>query len=119
MPFALALVAIILIVTGIRGTISAFLSEFVHDVEGVLVAAVAIFIIGAIGYIPGLKKISDGFLVLVLLAMVLTNAKNGLFQQFNSQIRSGVSSLNSSSTALQPLAPIPSVSLGMPQVLNQ
>lgn len=44
-------------------------------------------VIGAIGYIPKLKGISDAFLVLVLLVLFISN--RGFFNSFNAQIQSG------------------------------
>lgn len=85
MPFALIFVAAILIVTGFRGTTSDFLSTFAGDVKGFLIWIVVIGVIGGIGYVPGMKKLSDAFLALVLLVLFLTN--KGFFANFNNQIK--------------------------------
>lgn len=87
MPFAVIFIAAIFIVTGYRGTVSSFFGNLGGTVQQLVVPIVAIVIIGAIGYIPQMKKLSDLFLVLVLLAMFLTNGKNGFFSRFNQQIR--------------------------------
>lgn len=84
MPFALFFVATILIVTAFRGTTGQFFSTLTGDIAGFVVWIVAIGVVGAIGYIPGLKKISDGFLVLILLVMFISN--KGFFANFNQQI---------------------------------
>jgi len=107
MPFALILIAAIFIVTGFKGTTGDFLSQLKGDVGQVVVPFVAILVIGAIGYIPGFKKLSDLFLALVLLVMFLTNGKNGFFTKFNSEIRNITAAQPSSSTS-------GNVSLGMP-----
>lgn len=84
MPFALFFVATILIVTAFRGTTGQFFSTLTGDIAGFVVWIVAIGVVGAIGYVPGLKKISDGFLVLILLVMFISN--KGFFANFNQQI---------------------------------
>ena len=48
---------------------------------------ISIMVIGAIGYIPRLKSISDAFLVLVLLVLFISN--KGFFNSFNQQIQQG------------------------------
>lgn len=97
MPFALLAIAAIFIVTGFRGTTSQFLSTFTADVKGFFPWIVSIIVIGAIGYIPGLKKFSDGFLILVLLVLFISN--KGFFSQFNSQLsQAGTAPATSPST---------------------
>jgi hypothetical protein len=44
----------------------------------------AILIIGAIGYVPKLKPLSDGFLILVILVLFLS--KGGFWAKFTQQI---------------------------------
>lgn len=48
--------------------------------------AVAILILGALGYIPGLEKLSKLFLTLVLLTLFLDNG--GFFQKFTEFLNS-------------------------------
>jgi len=105
MPFALILIAAIFIVTGFKGTTGSFLSTFAADMKGFIVWIVAIGVIGAIGYVPSMKRISDAFLVLILLVMFLSN--KGFFANFNQQIANptpasatGSSGSTSLSTAL-------------------
>lgn len=108
MPFALIAIAAIFIVTGIKGTASSFLSTLGTDMKGFVVWIVAIGVVGAVGFIPGLKKISDAFLVLILLVIFLSNNKQqNLFASFNQQIRSGASS-----------ATAPSSNTGIPDLTN-
>lgn len=113
MPFALILIAAIFIVTGFKGTTSQFLTNFASDIQGFVIWVVAIGVIGAIGYVPGLKKVSDGFLALILLAMFLSN--KGFFANFNQQIRNpvpastGANSATGSGTGLSPLSPLQSL----------
>jgi len=46
---------------------------------------VSILIIGAIGYIPNAKQLSNAFLVLVIVALLLS--KGGFFAQFQSALQ--------------------------------
>lgn len=43
----------------------------------------AILVIGGVGYVAPLKKVSDAFLILVLLVLFLSN--RGFFAKFNAQ----------------------------------
>jgi len=76
-------VAIVFIVTAIRGTTSQLLvllkSDFTTSNNfGIWILAVAA--VGGIGYIPGLKTVSNGLLVLVVIVLLLSN--KGFFSKF-------------------------------------
>lgn len=87
MPFAIIILALVLIVAGFKGTVNSLLGLVEQTFAQIVVPFVAILIIGAMGYIPQLKRLSDAFLALVLLAMFLSNSKNGLISKFQSAIR--------------------------------
>lgn len=87
MPLAIILIALILIVAGFKGTAGSLFGLIEQTFSQVLVPFVAILIVGALGYVPGMKRLSDAFLALILLAMFLTNSKNGLISKFQSAIR--------------------------------
>lgn len=90
MPLVLITIGIILIVVGWRGTQNDFFGLLKGDFTGpsnFLVTAFAIAVVYFVGYIKGLKDISNAFLALILLVILLTNGKKGFFQQLNSQIR--------------------------------
>ena len=89
MAIFLILIGALFVVVGINNTQGDLVTLLKGDVPGFIHTLVAILAIGAIGYIPRLKPISDGFLMLILLAIVLTNGKRGLFQQFQNQLGSG------------------------------
>ena len=88
MPFALIVLGILFIIIGYRGTEAEFFSTLKGDFTGpnnFLYWIVSIGIIGAVGYIPSLKSVSNAFLALVLLVLFITKGK-GFFDQFNSAI---------------------------------
>lgn len=87
MPFALIVAGIVLILVGWQGTQDQFFTLLKGDVPHFVVWAIAIFVIGAIGYVPRLKGISNAFLALVILVMFIAN--KGFFAQFNKQLGIG------------------------------
>jgi hypothetical protein len=94
MAFALLFIGLALIIVTARNTQATFTDRVANDFKGpgnFFYWIVAIVIIGAVGYVPKLKPVSDIFLVLVLLAVFLQAGKNGVFQQFTSAITGTVS----------------------------
>jgi hypothetical protein len=88
MPFVLIVAGIVLITVAVRGTHQEFYQLVKGDFIGpnnFIYWVIAIAVIGAIGYVPRLKPISDGFLILVILALFL-NDKRGFFKMFEDQI---------------------------------
>jgi type III secretory pathway component EscV len=101
MPFVLIVIAAILIVTGVKGTYKEFgtllASEFSSD-SNFIYWIVSIMIIGAIGYIPKFKPVSDYFIVLLLIVLFLAQGNpntngGGFFGKFNDAIRNGMAKL--------------------------
>jgi hypothetical protein len=90
MSFALLIIGITLLVVAVRNTQDTFTARVANDFKGpgnFLYWIVAILIIGAIGYIPKAKTVSDLFLVLILLVLFLKKGNpsgvgGGFFQQF-------------------------------------
>lgn len=79
MPFILAFLGIMLIVSGAKGTIQPLGTQLVNDFTGqnnFFYWVFAIIIIGSIGYIPGARRLSWAFLGLILLVMFLANANS-------------------------------------------
>lgn len=72
--FALFIGAI-LIVAAVRNSQGALFAALGQDVPAFAVWAAAIFALGAIGFVPGLKPVSRGLLALVLVVLVLRNYK--------------------------------------------
>lgn len=70
--FALFIGAI-LIVAAIRNSQGALFAALYQDVPAFVVWAAAIFAVGAVGFIPGLKPVSRGLLALVIVVIVMNN----------------------------------------------
>jgi hypothetical protein len=95
MPFVLLIAGAVLLTSAVRNTQDDLFSLVKGDFTGqqnFIYWFLAIFTIGAIGYIPKAKPISTSFLVLVVLVLVLTrgnpNGKGGgFFAQFTNQIQ--------------------------------
>ena len=90
MPFVLIIAGVVLLVAAVRNTQQDLFGLLAKDFVGpnnFIFWFVSIVIIGAIGYVPKLKPLSDGFLILVILALFLGNKKNiGFFGMFQKQI---------------------------------
>ncbi len=89
MPFALAIIALLLIVAGVRDQLGNLFSLALGDFTGpgnFIYFVVAIIVVGAIGYIDKLKPISDAFLVLILVVLFIHN--RGVFAQFTAALGS-------------------------------
>lgn len=90
MPFALILIGAIFAITAYNGTGSQLWALVIKDFTGTgsfIWWALSIFIVGAVGYVPQLKAVANAFLLLVVLAIVLSN--KGFFSQFQSAVASG------------------------------
>lgn len=94
MPFALLLIGALFIVIAYQGTQAQFFALLSKDFglsggfrQSFWAWIVSIGVIGAVGYVPKFKEISDSFLVLVLLVLFISN--KGFFNQFNAAFRSG------------------------------
>ncbi len=90
MPFCLLFFGALFLVAGARGKTSDLSDLLVDDFTGennFVYWVIAILIIGGVGYIPRLKRVSDAFLILVVLVLILHNGNpsgqgGGFFQQF-------------------------------------
>ncbi len=93
MPFVLLIAGIVLLTVAVRNT----QDEFFHLLQGDFIGSnnyiywvLSILIIGAMGYVPKLKPVSDGFLILVILVLFLKKDDGktaGVFDSFNKQIK--------------------------------
>lgn len=87
MAFVLIAMGVVLFVTAYQGTTVTLGSMLVQDVigtqgnKGYLYWAVAILVVGAVGYIQKLKGLSDAFIGLLLLVLFISN--QGFFAKFN------------------------------------
>lgn len=88
MPFVFIVVGIGFVVIAIRGTQATAFQLLQSEFSGAnsfIKWALAIFILGALGYIQTIRPVTRALLALVLLVIFLVNGK-GLFAQFNAQI---------------------------------
>lgn len=87
MPFILILLAVLFIAAGLRGTQGELFSLLKGDFTGdgnFIAWCVAVFLVGAIGYIPQFKPFSNAFLVLIVVSFIVRNG--GFFQKFQDQV---------------------------------
>lgn len=114
MPFVFIVVGIGLVVVAIRGTQATAFQLLQSEFSGpnsFVKWALALFILGGLGYVPVIRPITRALLLLVLLVIFLKNGK-GLFAQFNTQVANPTASggANTGSvgalSGLSPIAPI-------------
>jgi hypothetical protein len=86
MPFALVVIGLLMIVTGINNTYAQFGAQLQKD-SSFLPWALALFVVGALGYINDLRTFSHYFMALILISIVLAN--KGFFQNLQAAIKSG------------------------------
>lgn len=83
MPFALIVIAVVLVVAGARGRTDKLKELLLGDFSGegnFINWIIAIFGAGAIGYAPEARQFSRVFMALIILSMLL--AKKGFFAKF-------------------------------------
>ncbi len=82
MPIALLIIGALLIVSGAEGKTKALGSHLASDFvgtngsKGFAVWVLALVAIGAIGYVPRAKPLSDAFLALIIVVIFLDNNQN-------------------------------------------
>lgn len=94
MPFALLLFGVIFIVAAVKGNQAELFALLKDDFTGdknFFYWVIAIVVIVAIGNVRTLRPVSNAFLGLVILVIILTNGRNGLFENFISQVKAGTS----------------------------
>lgn len=100
MPFVIIIFGIILFVTAIKGTtgkLGALLASDVFGAGGYIYWIIAVLVTGIVGYIKPLKPVSDAFLALLIIALVLGHG--GVWQKFNEAIRNIKASATTQSNA--------------------
>lgn len=96
MPFILLIIGIVLVVAAVRNQQAPLVALIGGDFSGAgnfFYWLAALILIGAVGYIPKLKPVSDGLLILVILALVLTRGSpsfpgGGVFSQLEAALGS-------------------------------
>lgn len=92
LAFALVFVGLLMIVTGANNTHAQFGAQLKKDFTGeksFLLWIAAIGGVGALGYIPALRKFSHYFMALILISIVLSN--KGFFAQFVTALKNNAS----------------------------
>lgn len=106
MPFALLLIGLVLVVSGVKNTLGELATTVKSDFSGegnFFYWITAIGAVGAVGYIPSARTFSRMFLTLILVAMVLSN--RGFFAQFGAAIGSITAPAPASANAIGSDAP--------------
>lgn len=88
MPLALLVIGTVFLVAAIRGTQKELFNTLKDDFTGpnnFIVWGLALFLIGALGYVKTLKPLSNSFMLLVVIVLFLSN--RGFFDKFMQQIR--------------------------------
>lgn len=108
MPLAFVAIGALFLIAAVRGTLSdgangqlgllsLLKSDFVStNAKGnFLVWLVTLWIVGALGYIPGFRPIANALLFLIILVLFLSNSKNtgtgGIFAELNAALTSNPS----------------------------
>jgi len=95
MPFFLIVIGVILLVAVIKGNQCDLLNLVKSDFTGsnnFILWVTAVVIIVAIGNVKAIRPVSDAFLGLVILVIIVANYKNGnIFTNFTNQLKSGTS----------------------------
>jgi hypothetical protein len=92
MPFALAVIGIMFLTAGVRGTSDKLLTLLKGDLlDGDFIYwIISIAVIGSLGYVDELRPLSRAFLALIILVLILAEDKSstsgGLFDKFQDSI---------------------------------
>lgn len=94
MPFALAFIGLLLIITGFQDSYKALGNQVQKDFTGpqsFIYWLISLGLIGALGYVPELKTFSRLTLGFIIIVIFVAYNKQGinLFQNFNSGIATG------------------------------
>lgn len=90
MPYVLLIFGEMLLVSGIQGTQDDFFALLKNDFTGAnsfIYWLAAIAVVGGIGYIPKMKPLSNAFLVLILVVLILHQNPQTLFSQFSGALK--------------------------------
>jgi hypothetical protein len=115
MSFALLIVGVVLLTSAVLNTQSTLWGLLKNDFSGpsnFWYWLILLLILGAIGYIPKAKPISNAFLLLLIVVIFLS--KGGFFTQFTSAIQGTTTTPTAAQTtgvpAVQPLQPLQGLS---------
>lgn len=106
MPFVFAIFGVLFIVAGVRGKTSDLVTLIKDDFSGqpnYFEWMIAIFLVGAIGYIDQLRTLSRMFLTLLIIGLLFSEYRRNplIFKQFNQQTMSPLQDASASSETTQ------------------
>jgi hypothetical protein len=87
MAWPVLIIGLVLIIVGFRGEMDKFEETVREDFTGqpnFLFWVVAVFLVGALGSLKSMRPVSDGFLALIVISLLLSN--RGFFAEFSRQI---------------------------------
>lgn len=73
MELTALIIGAILVAAALRNTQDVLFSALAEDVPAFMVWAAALFALGALGWIPGMKPVSRGLLALVIIVLIMNN----------------------------------------------
>lgn len=88
MAFALVFAGLTLVIATLRGNLRFLAALFASEFQGqgsFIYWLAAVMMIGAVGYIKPLRPLSNAFLVLIMIVLILKNGS--FFSRFNEAIR--------------------------------
>jgi hypothetical protein len=103
MPLALVVIGLLLVVVAAKGNFASFGKQVAGDFQGpknFLYWIAGIGVIGALGYVKQLRTISNLMLILIVIAIMLSN--KGFFAQFQNAINQGPVQSPDAPAALNP-----------------
>lgn len=100
MPFALITAGLLMVITAANNTHVQLANQLKTDGTAFTKWMVAIGMVGAAGYVSDLQTLSRTFLVLILLAMILSNSQSGkgVIGNFQDAIDQGPAAVSPSSS---------------------
>lgn len=99
MPYALLILGIVFTVSGVQGTQGKLFDLVRGDFSGqnsFIFWAASIIGIGAVGYVPDLRKLANSFLVLILVVLILKNG--GVFSKFSDALKTSATPSGNAAT---------------------
>jgi hypothetical protein len=120
MPFVFGILGVLLVVSGVRGTVTGSKPNLVGLIKDDLTGQpnytewmVAIFAIGALGYVPQLKTFSRTMMTAVVVGLLLSN--RGFFAQLEKEAVSNDTNVANPSTT-NSSSPLSSLTQGLPSL---
>jgi hypothetical protein len=107
----LIVVGLVLCISAIRNTLGSLSTHFKEDIKSgpngsFMVWVAALIVIGGMGYIPGMERISRWLLALVIIVLALKDG-GGFYQSFIDQIENLPASTPAAEAAPRNLGPVP------------